>query len=121
MIKQYIAALILKVATTAGLGPIASLALSGVVGGLAGGLFKRLVATKFADGGIVSGPTHALVGEYPGARSNPEVIAPLSKLKSMIGGGAPASMQVYGMIRGNDIYLSSEKSKTIFNRINGNG
>ena len=38
----------------------------------------------FADGGIVSGPTLGLMGEYPGARSNPEVIAPLSKLKSLM-------------------------------------
>jgi hypothetical protein len=40
----------------------------------------------FADGGIVSGPTLGLVGEYPGASTNPEVIAPLDKLKSLIGG-----------------------------------
>lgn len=38
----------------------------------------------FAEGGIVSGPTLGLMGEYPGARSNPEVIAPLSKLKSLM-------------------------------------
>lgn len=38
----------------------------------------------FADGGIVYGPTMGLMGEYPGARSNPEVIAPLSKLQAMI-------------------------------------
>lgn len=42
-------------------------------------------ATAFADGGIVSGPTYALVGEYSGARNNPEVIAPLNKLRSLIG------------------------------------
>ncbi|MFD1141857.1 tape measure protein [Larkinella insperata] len=42
---------------------------------------------KFADGGIVSGPTLGLVGEYANARSNPEVIAPLDKLKRMVGGG----------------------------------
>lgn len=41
-------------------------------------------ATAFAEGGIVSGPTYALVGEYAGARNNPEVIAPLSKLRSLI-------------------------------------
>lgn len=41
-------------------------------------------ATAFAEGGIVSGPTYALVGEYSGASNNPEVIAPLNKLKSMI-------------------------------------
>ena len=40
---------------------------------------------KFAKGGIVSGPTMGLMGEYPGASSNPEVIAPLNKLKSMLG------------------------------------
>ena len=42
--------------------------------------------TPFANGGIVSGPTSALVGEYTGARTNPEVIAPLSKLQNMMGG-----------------------------------
>lgn len=40
--------------------------------------------TAFAEGGIVSGPTMALVGEYAGASNNPEVIAPLNKLRSMI-------------------------------------
>lgn len=40
--------------------------------------------TAFANGGIVSGPTMALVGEYAGASNNPEVIAPLNKLRSMI-------------------------------------
>jgi len=42
--------------------------------------------SPFAAGGIVSGPTAALVGEYPGARNNPEVIAPLNKLQNMMGG-----------------------------------
>lgn len=49
-------------------------------GGPLGGLIP------FANGGIVSGPTSALVGEYTGARTNPEVIAPLSKLQNMMGG-----------------------------------
>lgn len=39
---------------------------------------------KFAKGGIVSGPTLGLMGEYAGASSNPEVIAPLDKLMGMI-------------------------------------
>ena len=37
-----------------------------------------------ADGGVASGPTLAMVGEYAGASGNPEVIAPLDKLRSMI-------------------------------------
>lgn len=40
--------------------------------------------TAFAEGGIVSGPTMALVGEYAGASNNPEVIAPLNRLRSLI-------------------------------------
>ncbi len=44
----------------------------------------------FANGGIVSGPTVGLIGEYAGASSNPEVIAPLDKLRGMLNpAGAP--------------------------------
>lgn len=39
---------------------------------------------KFADGGIVSGATIGMIGEYAGASTNPEVIAPLDKLKSLL-------------------------------------
>lgn len=38
----------------------------------------------FADGGIVSGPTVGLIGEYAGASNNPEVVAPLDKLRGML-------------------------------------
>lgn len=46
-----------------------------------------------ADGGIAYGPTYAQVGEYPGARQDPEVISPLSKLKDIIGGTSQAFPQ----------------------------
>ena len=46
----------------------------------------------FADGGVVSGPTLALVGEYAGAGSNPEVIAPLDRLRSMLNPPVAASL-----------------------------
>jgi len=39
---------------------------------------------KFAQGGIAYGPTLGVFGEYPGASSDPEVVAPLSKLTSLI-------------------------------------
>lgn len=57
--------------------------------------------TAFADGGIVYGPTLGLMGEYPGARSNPEVIAPLDKLRDIISpangdGGYIASTHISG-------------------------
>lgn len=68
---------------------------AGAKGGAKSGLGKLIAGgksmgigglTPFANGGIVSGPTPALVGEYTGARTNPEVIAPLSKLQNMMGG-----------------------------------
>lgn len=46
---------------------------------------------KFAKGGIVSGPTLAMVGEYAGASGNPEVIAPLDKLRGMLAPSAGAT------------------------------
>ncbi|MBQ6311092.1 MAG: hypothetical protein IJK74_06045 [Bacteroidales bacterium] len=39
---------------------------------------------KLALGGLATGPTLALVGEYPGASTNPEVIMPANKLKGLL-------------------------------------
>lgn len=44
-----------------------------------------MMALPFADGGVVYGPTLGLVGEYSGASHNPEVIAPLDKLRGLLG------------------------------------
>jgi hypothetical protein len=74
-------------------------------GAAVGGLFNKAIPA-FADGGIVSGPTVGLMGEYAGANTNPEVIAPLNKLKDMIGG---QTVQVQGMISGEDIFLSNDR------------
>lgn len=46
---------------------------------------SRSNVTAFANGGIVSGPTMGLMGEYAGASRNPEVIAPLDKLRNLMG------------------------------------
>ncbi len=89
LIKQPVAAIAAGVALVAG---------SAVITGM---LNKGPNVTAFADGGIVSGPTLGLMGEYPGARTNPEVIAPLDKLKSLMkpsdsGSGYIASTMVSG-------------------------
>jgi len=75
-------------------------------------------ATAFANGGIVSGPTMGLVGEYPGARQNPEVIAPLNKLQSMIGGGGQ-NINIGGQIRleGQDLLIAIERANETAGRI----
>lgn len=49
---------------------------------------------KFAEGGIAYGPTLGMFGEYAGAASNPEVVAPLDKLKSLIGSDAQQTVRV---------------------------
>jgi hypothetical protein len=52
---------------------------------------QRGGSVAFADGGLVYGPTFGQIGEYPGARSNPEVVAPLDKLTSMISSAVGSS------------------------------
>ena len=62
---------------------------------------------KFADGGIAYGPTLGIFGEYAGAKSNPEVVAPLDKLKSLIGdSGAVAGLRMETRVRGRDIVVA---------------
>ena len=78
------------------------------VAGLKGTL-GNITGMSFANGGIISGPTLGLMGEYAGANSNPEVVAPLSKLKSMIGGGSQ-QVEVVGRISGTDIFLSNART-----------
>ena len=64
----------------------------------------------FANGGLVSGPTLSMVGEGSGTSlSNPEVIAPLDKLKQYMGGGSQ-NITVTGRLVGNDIWLSNSKT-----------
>lgn len=68
------------------------------------GLVASVAVTPFANGGIVYGPTLALMGEYAGARSNPEVIAPLNKLKSLIGDTGGGGGGVYELrVKGRDL------------------
>ena len=94
-----------------------NLALAAGAGSIVGSLFSKVIPA-FAEGGLVSGATLGMVGEGPGtSMSNPEVIAPLNKLKSMIGGGD--GVQVFGTISGADILLSSDRARNNRNRTRG--
>ncbi len=75
-------------------------------------------ARPFADGGVISGPTLGLMGEYSGARTNPEVVAPLDRLKGMIGNmGGTLSTK----ISGRDLLLVLEKERRVNTRQTGRG
>ena len=70
-----------------------------------------------AEGGIASGPTLAMVGEYAGAKGNPEVIAPLDKLRGML--AQPASMdfgKVEFEIKGRTLVGILEKESDLIKR-----
>ena len=41
---------------------------------------NRVYIPRLAKGGIIDGPTVAQLGEYPGAKSNPEIVTPENKL-----------------------------------------
>lgn len=115
--KEYIKVdnLIKAVKATLGttLGPAAIAALIG--GGV---LLKGIAASgafsgpKFADGGIVSGPTIGMVGEYAGASNNPEVIAPLDKLKGMLNTGESAQPYILKTsVSGDELFVMLERVK----------
>ena len=85
--------------------------------GMVSGAFSAIPA--FAKGGIVSGPTMGLMGEYMGAKSNPEVIAPLSRLQSMLDNGGGNNMNLSGefVVRGQDLILALQRAEKTRNRI----
>jgi phage-related minor tail protein len=101
-------------------GPAAPATTPAFIATLVGGVMSAFAAIPaFADGGVVSGPTMGLMGEYSGARNNPEVIAPLDKLRGMIAdvngdgsGGGTLSTRV----KGSDLVFILERGQKQVNR-----
>ena len=101
---------ITKVAGQTGIGAIAAAPL---ISGLVAAQIAMIAAQPipaFADGGIVSGPTLGLMGEYSGAKANPEVIAPLDKLKSIIGGNESQTIIPDVRISGDDLLIVFDRA-----------
>jgi len=67
-----------------------------------------------AEGGLAYGPTLAAVGEYSGAKTNPEVVAPLSKLKGLTGGTVKFEFKD-AKLKGTDIYFSVIRTTEMLN------
>jgi len=89
------------------------------VGGLnlSGFIQKGFGIPMMANGGLFTGASLAMVGEGAGTSSiNPEVVAPLDKLQSMMGS---TQVQVTGRISGRDILLTSERNAIDRNRVRG--
>jgi len=117
IIKGYLAAAKAKVVQNAiegasGTGPAFPFVAAGLLtAGMA--LVDRVGMPKLAKGGLAYGPTMAMVGDNRNAAIDPEVVAPLSKLKDMMGGGV---VEVVGRIKGDDIFLSNARSNNARNR-----
>ena len=75
------------VAATGAASSVASIPIVGpilAVAAVASVLAALAAIPKFAAGGIAFGPTFGLFGEYSGAKNNPEVVAPLNRLRSLL-------------------------------------
>lgn len=98
--------------------------LAGAVGLFAAATLTRSLATPkskstaFATGGLVYGPTVGLVGEYAGASRNPEVIAPLDKLKGMLGNNGGGGV-LTTRVSGGDLLIMLDHAKQSQDDFNG--
>ena len=91
-------------------------AIAAAAGGVARSLIMKIGAPKLAEGGLAYGPTMATVGDNRNARVDPEVIAPLSKLKSMMGDmGVGGTLET--RISGNDLIILLNRSQKGLNRV----
>lgn len=106
-----------------GMGPIGAFALPAIITSVLGAIMgAHSKVPKFADGGIVSGPTFGLMGEYAGAANNPEVIAPLNKLKDLIepanaGGDTYVTLGGGFKLTGSDLQLVLDRNTTRSKRV----
>lgn len=104
---------------TAATGAAASVAAVPVVGWImAGAAVASVIAMlaaipkpkKLASGALAYSTALVQVGEYAGAGHNPEVIAPLDKIRSMINPQQSMNnMRLETLIRGNDLYVVLKK------------
>lgn len=99
--------------------PFAGFAIASGFAAAAKAMVIAMGATPFAQGGIVSGPTYALVGEYAGAGSNPEVIAPLDRLRQLINvdqGGDSQAGRVTFRLQGRELLGLMEREGAVRRR-----
>lgn len=97
------------------------IALGAAAGAAAGALFNRLLGSlkvpALAEGGVAFGPTLAMVGDNVGAKTNPEVIAPLDKLKAMFEGGGGSGFIASTKIEGRDLLIVLERAEQAKRRV----
>ena len=86
-----------SVASTPYIGPILAIA------AIASVLAAMASIPKYAEGGLAYGKTLGVFGEYANASTNPEVVAPLSKLRDLIEPAGGVGGEVIFRIAGRDL------------------
>lgn len=98
----------------------AAAAAGGIVAVLFNAAIKKIGIPALAEGGVLTSPRLVMAGEYPGARTNPEIVTPENKMRDVVGemlqrfGGAGGGMgngQIIAKISGDDIYFLWQKAE----------
>lgn len=79
--------------------PFAGTAIAGSLVATQQSVIMAAAIPKFANGAVAYGPTLGIFGEYAGASRNPEVVAPLDKLKGLLG-----DVAMGGVLRGRVVF-----------------
>lgn len=91
-----------------------NLAAATIAGGVAAGLFSKAISAigvpALAEGGVVTKPTLALIGEYPGAANDPEIIAPESKLRKIFDSSGGGGGILTAIIKGDDLQFVLDRA-----------
>ncbi len=100
------------------LGAIVAVTAGTIVSALFAKAMGKIRVPALAEGGLAYSPTLAVVGDNRGAASDPEVIAPLSKLRGMLGGAQRGPIPVTGnfIVRGPDLIAAIRNAEENENR-----
>jgi len=102
---------ITKAAAQTGIGAVAAVPMMAALVGAQIAMIAAAPIPAFAQGGLVTGATMGLVGEGRGTTmSNPEVIAPLDKLKGMLGDSGQQSYIPNVTISGDDLLIVFDRA-----------
>lgn len=127
LIKTGVTAVVTKALLSSALNPFAALALGAATGALAQALFNSIInkikVPALAEGGVLTTPQLVLAGEYAGARANPEIISPESKMRDVFsdvmrqfGGGSQGGV-LTARVDGDDLLFILQKAQNKANRL----
>jgi len=114
LIKKGVAGAVANTLASSPLGLFLAPAAGAAASALLKGVINKISAPKLAKGGVLHGRSLVEAGEYSGARSNPEVIAPLNTLPGLLSKAMGGNMQGGGSltarISGDDLLILLERA-----------